>query len=162
MFATDDDVGVAEILAIDRVHDRLFRPGVEHLDVQSKQEKLIRQVVANLFPERLVLITLPQDLVVDERAIRPHARGGVHIVPLGFADQRIEHGTRKMLFPRQPLDAGDQGIFMRPVQRVAGLEGDHALPAALAEKGTRLARRQHEIAIFGMLGLRQDAHIAAD
>ena len=62
--------------------------------------------------------------------------------------------------PRQLLHAGDQGVFVGPVQRIARLESDDSFPAALVEQGPRLARRQHELAILGMFRLRQYAHLA--
>ena len=65
-----------------------------------------------------------------------------------------------MAGPRQPLHTRYQGIFMGAMERIAGLERDDALPAALGKQGPRLTRREHELAIFGMLGLRQHAHFA--
>ena len=61
----------------------------------------------------------------------------------------------------EPFHAGDQGVFMGAVQGVARLESDDALPALFDEEGARLARRQDKLAIFGVLGLRQDVDLAA-
>ena len=41
VLAADDDVGEAEVLPIDGVHDRLLRPAVEHLDVQAEQDDVV-------------------------------------------------------------------------------------------------------------------------
>ena len=103
-----------------------------------------------------------QRLVVDQGAVGAHARGGVHVVALGLADQRVEHGAGEVPFAGQPFQADDQGVLVGPVQRVARLEGDDALPALLGEQRPRLARRQDEVAVLGVLRLRQHPHLAAD
>ncbi len=36
MLAADDDVGEAVVLAVDGMHDGLFRATIEHLDVQAQ------------------------------------------------------------------------------------------------------------------------------
>ena len=41
MLAADDDVGEAEVLPVDRVHDGFLRPAVEHLDVEAQQDDAI-------------------------------------------------------------------------------------------------------------------------
>ena len=37
MLAPDDDIGEAEILPINGVHDRLLGPAVKHFDVQAQK-----------------------------------------------------------------------------------------------------------------------------
>ena len=120
-------------------------------------------VAADLLPQLLVDVALAERLVVDQRPVGPHARDGVDVVALGLADQRVEHGAGEVALARQPFQADDQGVLVGPVQRVAGLEGDDALPAlARANSVARLARRQDELAVLGVLRLRQDPHLAAD
>ncbi len=81
--------------------------------------------------------------------------------PLVSPIERIQHGAGEMPCPREPFHAGDQRIFVSAMERIARLESDDALPAALGEQRPRFARRQHELAILGMLRLRQHAHLAA-
>jgi hypothetical protein len=57
----------------------------------------------------------------------------------------------------QRLEAVHQGVLVGAVQRVAGLEGDHALPALLSEQLAHLAGREDVLAELGMLRLRQHA-----
>ena len=119
-------------------------------------------VAADLLPQLLVLVALAERLVVDQGPVGPHARGGVHVVALGLADERVEHGPGEVAVARQPFQADDQGVLVGAVQRVARLEGDDALAALLAEQRPRLARRQDEVAVLRVLRLRQHAHLAAD
>ncbi len=71
----------------------------------------------------------PRALLLDQRLVGAHTRHRVHVVALGLADQRIEDRSGEMAGPRQPLQAGHQGVFVSPMQRVARLERHHALPA---------------------------------
>src|SRR6266481_1118156 len=87
VLAADNDVGKPKILAIDRVHDRLLRSAVEHFDVQPEEKNVAGEITADFFPQFFVLIALAQRLRVDEGAVSPHARGGIDVVSLGFADQ---------------------------------------------------------------------------
>ena len=114
-----------------------------------------RDVAADLLPQLLVLVALAQRLVVDQGLVGAHARGGVDVVALGLADERIEHGAGEVALARQPFQAGDQGVLVGAVQRVARLEGDDALPALLG--GTAPASR----AATGRTGRTRDASAAA-
>ncbi len=67
-----------------------------------------------------------------------------------------------MALAHQSFQAGDQGVLVGAVQRIARLEGDDTLPALVAEQCPRLARRQDELPVFGMFRLRQNAHRAAE
>src|SRR5579875_3130653 len=51
---------------------------------------------------------------------------------------------------------------MRAMQRISCLESDDSLPALLGEQRARFARREDELTVFRMFGLRQDAHHAAE
>ena len=81
--------------------------------------------------------------------------------PLVSPTSGFSTAPAKWPFARQPFEAGHQGVFVGAVQRIARLEGDDALPALLAEQRPRLARRQDELAVFGVFRLRQHAHLAA-
>src|SRR5262249_23583035 len=83
----------------------------------------------------------------------------IHVVPFGFPNQGVQNRAGEMTRPSQTLDAGHQRILVSPMKRVARLEGDHALPAALAEKGTGLGWRQNKPTIFWVFGLRQNSYI---
>jgi len=61
VLAADDDVGEAEVLPVNGVHDRLLRPGVEHL-MSSPADQLVGQVVAGLLPQLFVLVALAEGL----------------------------------------------------------------------------------------------------
>src|SRR5262245_39504784 len=58
VLAANHEVGEAEVLPIDGVHDRLLRPGVEHLDVQPQKDDAIRDRAADLLPQLLVGVSL--------------------------------------------------------------------------------------------------------
>ena len=62
----------------------------------------------------------------------------------------------------EPLGAGDQRVLVGAVQRVARLEGERALPLAVADQRARLARREHVLAVLRVLRLRQRAQRAAE
>ena len=78
-------------------------------------------------PQLLVHVALAERLVVDQRPVGAHPRGGVHVVALGLADERVEHRPGEVALARQPFQAGDQGVLVGAVQRVARLERDDAL-----------------------------------
>ena len=50
MLAADDDVGEAEVLAVDGVHHRFLRAAVEHLDVQAQQDHAVGHRLAARAP----------------------------------------------------------------------------------------------------------------
>jgi ribosomal protein L11 methyltransferase len=117
-------------------------------------------VVANLIAS--VLVAFAEGLVINERLVGAHARGGVDVVALGLADERVQDGAGVQPLTDERLQAIDQRVLVRAVERVAGLEGDDALPALLAEERPHLARRQHELAEARMLRLRQHVDRPAD
>ena len=86
-------------------------------------------VAADLLPQLLVAVALAERLVVDQRPVGLHAGGGVDVVALGLADERVEHGPGEVALAGQPFQADDQGVFVGTVQGVAGLERDDALEA---------------------------------
>ena len=116
--AADDEVGGAVVAADDRVQDRLARAGVVHLRrLDAEHDPVVRVVV------------LHQHLV----AAHPHVGGDV--AGLGLADQRVDEE------PVAGLQRGLGQVLVGAVDRVAGLEGDDPLPAALLEVGLVLGRR---------------------
>ena len=123
---------------------------------------MVAERAADLLPELLVDVADAERLVVDQRAVGLHPRHGVHIVLLGFADERVEHRTGEMPLAGQPFEADDQCVFVGAVQCVARLERDDALETLPGEQGPRLARREHQIAVFLVLRLRQYLDLAAD
>ena len=116
--AADDEVGAAVVPARDRVEDRLARAGVAHLRREDVEDDAVVGVVV-----------LHQDLV----AAHPHVGGDV--ARLGLADQRVDQQ------PVGDLERRLGDVLVGAVDRVAGLEGDDPLPAALLERLLGLARR---------------------
>ena len=115
--AADDEVRAAVVLAADRVPDRLARARVAHRGRERGDEHAVGRVVA-----------------VDEHAVALDARRGRHVVRLRVADERVD---------QQPVDGLERDlrqVLVRSVDRVARLEADDALPAALGERG-RASRR---------------------
>src|SRR5215210_81361 len=102
----DDEVGAAVVAACDRVQDGLPRPGVVHLGGEDSEDDPVLRVVV-----------LHQDLV----AAHPHVGGDV--AGLGLADQRVDEEAVG------DLEGALGQVLVRSVDRVAGLEGDDALPA---------------------------------
>ena len=103
----------------------------------------------------------PSAAVLNQHFIRVHANVGVDVVPLRFADQRIQTRPRIVACPKQRFQAVDQGILVGAVQRVAGLEGDHSLPALLGQQTADVARRQNVLAESRVPRLRQHLDRAA-
>ena len=94
-------------------------PGVVHLRRDDAEDHAVGGVVV-----------LHQDLV----AAHPHVGGDV--VLLGLADQRVEEQ------PVGDLERRLGEVLVGAVDRVAGLEGDDPLPAAIGERLLRLVRAQ--------------------
>ena len=115
----DDEVRAAVVSADDRVQDRLAGAGVVHLARVDAEHHVVG-----------VVVVVHQDLV----AAHPHVRRDVAL--LGLADQRVDEE------PVRDLERGLGQVLVRPVDRVAGLEGDDPLPAALVERRLRLRGRQ--------------------
>src|SRR5262245_48461182 len=105
-------------------------------------------MAAGLLPQCRIHIALAEGLASDQRLIGTHARGGIDVVALGFADQWIKDRARVILLTRQLFEPVDQGIFVGSVERVARLEGDHALPTLLTEQGARFTRRQDVLTVL--------------
>ena len=114
----DDEVRAAVVAADDRVQHRLTRAGVVHLARVDAEHHVIG-----------VVVVVHQDLV----AAHPHVSGDVAL--LGLADQRVD------VQPVADLERGLGEVLVRPVDRVAGLEGDDPLPAAVGERLLRLGGR---------------------
>src|SRR5439155_52527 len=149
VLAPDDQVGEAEVLAVDGVHHRFFRAAVEHLDIEAEEEDAVGHRLAARPPERGVAVALAESARRDERLVGPHAHVGVHVVALGLADEGVE--TRAGVVPgaEQRLEPVDERVLVRAMERVARLEGDHALPALGGEQPAHLARRQHVLPGLG-------------
>ena len=101
------------------MEDRLAGPGVVHLARVDAQHHVLG-----------VVVVVHQDLV----AAHPHV--GRDVALLGLADQRVDEQ------PVADLERGLGQVLVRPVDRVAGLERDDALPAALLERRLGLGRRR--------------------
>ncbi len=100
--------------------------------------------------------------MLDERFVGFHADFGFDVVALGFADERIEDSAGVVALPQECFQTVDQGILVSTVQRVAGLEGDDAIPTFAGEELADFAGSQNVFAKRGMLRLRQDANFAAE
>jgi hypothetical protein len=125
------------------VHDGLGGPPVEHLDVESDQLEHLGEVVAH-------------------SAVRAHARRRRHVVALELAHQGVEHDAREVPLAREALCAGHQRILVGPVQGIAGLECQRALPLVIADERARHARRQHVLAVLRVHGLWEHPHRPAE
>jgi len=156
VLAADDDVGEPEVLAIDAVHDRLLRTAIEHLDVQAEQQGHIIDVVTLRFPQLLIFVALAKLAVFEQRPVGPHPGHGVDVVRLGLADQRVQDHARVVSLAGQGFCPVHQGVFMGPVERIAGLESHHALPALLGKQRPCFSGGQNELTVFRVLRLRQD------
>src|SRR5262245_17641563 len=120
--AADDEVGAAEVLAADRVPDRLARAGVTHRGGERGDDHAVGWVV-----------------VLDEDAVALDAGRGRHVVGLRLADQRVDE---------QPVDGLERAlrqVLMRAVDRVARLEADDAAPASLLERLAGVRRVEGEL-----------------
>ena len=74
-------------------------------------------------------------ILVEHRLVAAHAGEVVDVAGLGHADRRVDQQVRLR------LAGGAEGqLLVGAVQRVAGLEGDDAAPAELAEVGAELVR----------------------
>ena len=60
VLAADDDVGEAEVLPVNGVHDRLLRAAVEHLDVQPEQDDPVGHRLAPRAPQARVAVAVAQ------------------------------------------------------------------------------------------------------
>ena len=133
--AADDEMGRAVVAADERVEDRLARTGVAHRRrVDAEHDAVMRVVVVH------------QDLV----ALHPHVGGDVAL--LGLADQRVQEEAVADLERRL------RQVLVGAMDRVAGLEGDDPLPAAIGELLARLGGREvaaHErlFVVGGRVGL---------
>ena len=116
--AADDEVGAAVVAADDRVQQHLARPGHAHGQGQQAEHHGARLVV-----------------VVDQGAIATHARVVVHVARLGHADDRVDQEAAADL-----LGGALGQLLVRPVQGVAGLEGDDLAPAQRLEVLAELGR----------------------
>ena len=97
------------------MQDRLARAGVVHLAGVDAEHHVVG-----------VVVVVHQDLV----AAHPHV--GRDVALLGLADQRVD------VEPVADLERGLGQVLVGAVDRVAGLEGDDPLPAAVGERLPRL------------------------
>ncbi len=127
MIPPDDKVRAAVVLADDRVQHRLARARVPHRRRHHRQHHPI-----------LVVVALDQHLV----APHPHVRG--YVVAFRVTHQRVDQK------PVADLQGTLGQVLVGPVDRVAGLERRHRLPAALGKRRPRLRRGQP---VLGEVGL---------
>ena len=115
VLAANHKIRETVVLAVDSVHQSLFGPAVEHLDVEWYHLEYVRDIVTSRVPKCFVLVALAQQLQVVQCPVAAHPHSGVYVIALEFAHQRIQHGAGKVPFSRQPLDTGHQRVFMRAV-----------------------------------------------
>jgi hypothetical protein len=78
-------------------------------------------------------------VVVYQHAVALDAGRGRYVVRLRVADERVDQQAVHRL-------EGDLGqVLVRAVDRVAGLEADHALPAAVGERRSGVGRVEREL-----------------
>ena len=116
--AADDEVRAAVVLAADRVQDRLARAAVAHGGRERREQRAVRRVVV-----------LEQRVVAVARARRAGTSSPFVSPTSGW--------TRR---PSTISSARLRDVLVRAVDRVARLEPDDALPAALGEGRARLGR----------------------
>src|SRR4029450_7031181 len=109
------EVRAAEVLAANRVPDRLARAGVAHRGRERGDDHAIGRVV-----------------VLDEDAVALDARSRGDVVGLGLADERMDEQAV------DGLERAFRQVLVRAVDRVAGLAADDPAPATLLERFPRL------------------------
>ena len=125
VLAADDEVGEAQVLAVDGVHDRLLGTAVVHPHVQPGEVDLIVQVLTLRLPQIDALVALADVTLVDEGLVGLHACVGRHVVALELPDERVQdHAGLLAGLAQDDLGAVDQCVLVGTVQRVARLEGD--------------------------------------
>ena len=65
--------------------------------------------------------------MLHEVHVRLHPHLGVDVVALELAHERVERDAGVLAFARELLDAVHERVLVRPVERIAGLEGQHGL-----------------------------------
>src|SRR6266566_5170633 len=120
--ATDNEVRAAVVLPADRMPDRLSRTCVAHCGRERRKHDAV-----------LWVVVLEQDPVaLDTRCRR-------YVVGLGVADQGVD---------QQSVDRFERAlreVLVRAVDRVAGLEANHALPSTLCENRAGLRRIERKL-----------------
>ncbi len=122
------------------MHQGLARPAVEHFDVERNHLEDVGQLVPDLLPQGVIAIAYAEQAVIVKCPVAAHANGGGDVVSLELADQRVEHHAGERPVARQPLGARHERVLVGAVQRIAGLEGQRALPASLADQRAGHAR----------------------
>src|SRR5712692_250921 len=123
MVATDDERRAAVVLAHQSMEDGFSRTSIAHGGGQHPKHDTIGRII-----------------VLQQHFITAHAYIGGDIVALGITDQWMEIEAINY------LQSALLNIFVGTVDRVAGLESNNALPAALGEL---LARLRWSEAILG-------------
>ncbi len=117
MIAADDEVGAAVVLADDRVPDGLARSGHPHRQREQAEHR------------RLLGVELEDVLVAADPGEM------VDVPRLGGADHRVDQQVGLGHLRR----AVGQ-LLVRPVHRIAGLEGDDPRPSPLLEQPAQVGR----------------------
>ena len=140
VLAADDEVGEAQVLAVDGVHDGLGRAAVVHAHVQADQLQVVVQVLAlHRAQSSASLSPSPEQAVDDQGLVGLHAGRGRDVVALELADEGVEHDAGLLaVLAQDHLGAVDQRVLVGAVQRVAGLEGDGLLPTAFSSISFRV------------------------
>src|SRR5262245_8048614 len=136
--AADDEVRAAEVLAADRVPDRLARAGVAQRGGERGDDDAVGRVV-----------------VLDQDAVALDAGRGRHVVGLRLADERVDEQAV------DGLERALRQVLVRAVDRVTGLEADDAAPASFLERLARVRGIQGELG-EGRRGAVEDGHLAGD
>ena len=134
VFAADDDVGEAHVLAVDAVHDCFGGPAVEHFDVEAEQEDAVGYGAAYFCPEVGVGVALAHLAVGDELLVGFHSDFGGDIVAFGFTEERVEDGDGVLAFTQEGFEAVDECVFVCAVEWVACLECDGCFVAFIGEE----------------------------
>ena len=140
MVAADDQMRAAEVLANNRVPDRLPRPAHPH---RQRKQAHYRRVLG---------------VVLLDRLVAANACVVVHVARLGHPDDRMDQQVRLQVF------RGPEGQFlMRAVHGIACLKGNDLAPTCRFKSFTQVGRSHagfNEVVVPGHLdALDRSAHI---
>ena len=129
VIAADDKVAGAHVLPEVGVQHRFPRPGVEHVETVAGYDRAVFRKVEFHHGANRVVAHLCRN-----------------VARLQFAQQHVDDESVAI----QPLHRHVAQLFVGQVHRVAGLEGDHAFPAALLDFVSDLHRGAEGVGEIGL------------
>mmetsp|Transcript_5673 Transcript_5673/g.16869 ORF Transcript_5673/g.16869 Transcript_5673/m.16869 type:complete len:230 (-) Transcript_5673:233-922(-) len=94
------------------------------------------QILSRRLPELRVLVSITEEMSVNQSLVRLHPCGGRDIVALELSDERVQENADllRLLQAEDLLSPEDKGVLVRSVQRVSGLESDRGVVFLLLQK----------------------------